>query len=137
MSNPTEKHFDWADTHFEDAKKIALFFILAAGLVAILRTWHGRAIDIELIHRFPSGDELLPAAVEIQVWRDDVLLADAFFPNPRSLRELDHSARLPRGDYRVTFTVMRSVGEIEVRFEHHLTVHEEGRYFLTYELQPE
>ena len=115
------------------AKSLLLLIIFGA-LVMGFRTWHGRALDIVLVHRFPSSDDLLPASVEVMVWEDDILHADAHFPSPESLNQLEHLARVPKGDYRVTYTVSREFGQIDLRFEQMLTVEEQGRYYLTYEL---
>jgi hypothetical protein len=114
--------------------RIAFLFICALGLIALARTWHGRAIDVEIVHRVDGGDVFLPADVEIQVWQDDVLHADAYFPRPDSLEELDHSIRVPRGRYRIVYSVIHELGEPEVRFEQTMVVHDPGRYFLSYRI---
>lgn len=115
--------------------KLALLLIIGAALFLLLRTWHGRAIDVELVHRFPSGDRLLPAEIEIQVWNDDVLHGDAYFPDPESLAELEHTVRVPPGRYRVTYAVLKPFPNTELRYERWLTVEGEGRYYLSYELE--
>lgn len=113
--------------------KWGLYLIVAGGLFVLLRTWHGRSIEAELVHRFPSGDVHLPAEIEIQVWQGDVLQADAYFPNPDSLAELTHTIRVPPGTYRVTFSILRPFPEVELRYQRDVSIEGEGRYFLSYE----
>ena len=74
------------------------------------------------------------AAVEVQIWGDEVLHATAYFPSPQTLSELNHSAQLSPGEYRVTYSVIQEQGEVESRFEQQLVVELEGRYFLDYDL---
>ena len=70
-----------------------------------------------------AGAELLPAEIMVQVWSDETLHADAYFPNPDSLAELSHTVRVPPGEYRVTFT--RSEG---VPSTVYIFFSEDGRY---------
>jgi hypothetical protein len=113
--------------------RLAFYLIIAGGLFLLLRTWHGRAIDIEIVHHFPSGDQYLPAEVEIQLWDGTTLLTDSYFPHPDSIQELESSARVPAGDYRVTFSIMHPYGHREMELTHDLHVEEAGRYTIDYE----
>lgn len=112
---------------------LGVLAMLAAGIV-LLRGWHARSLDVELVHRFEDGDGLLPAEVAIQVWEADRLHADAYFPQPDSLRELRHTVRVPPGDYRVTYTVMQPYGAPTFEFAQGVAVQAEGSYYLHYRL---
>ncbi len=118
-------------------KRLAVIVIFIVGLFLVLRSWHDRAIDVEIVHHATVSADLLPVEIMIQVWSGETLHADAYFPNPSSLDELSHTVRVPPGDYRVTYTIMRTYPQPEYRFERQLTIEAEGRYFLSYELLTE
>ena len=110
----------------------------AAGLLIWLsHSWHGRAMEVELVHTVEGGDALVPAQVEVSVWQDDILHASATFYHVDSLTELSHTVVVPEGDYLITFSVVREFGAPSLRFEQTLEVDEPGRYFLRYELEDE
>jgi hypothetical protein len=114
--------------------RIALLSLLALVLVLIIKSWSGRALEIELVHRVEGADALLPADVEIQVWEGDTLHADVFFPRPESLTELSYGLHLPEGEYRLTFSIIGTAGQPERRAERTLTVTDQWQtYHLTYE----
>ena len=115
--------------------------VLIAGIVGLFvwfsHSWHGRAIEVELVHVVAEADTLLPAQVEVSVWENEVLHASATFYHPDSLAELSHTVMIPKGEYLITFSVVREFGETYLRFEQPLAVDEPGRYFLRYDLEGE
>lgn len=126
---PSEGHSDR-----KRLSRLVLVFIIIGGLMLGFRFWHGRPVDVEVVHHFPDGDVYLPGDVEVMVWKDDDLYADAFFPNPESLAELTHSIRVPAGTYLVTYSLFESYAVPRVRFQQRLDVQEQGRYYLAYEI---
>jgi hypothetical protein len=116
---------------------MAALAVAMAVAVLLLESWHARSVDAELVHRFPQGNRLLPAGVEIQLWDDhETLRADAWFPAPPTLSELRHTVRVPPGQYRVTLAVVRTLGEPEVELTRSLTIEDAGSYYLDYGLRP-
>jgi hypothetical protein len=116
-------------------RRLPRLLVLAGVLVAavlLLERWHGRAVEAELVHRFPAGDRLLPADVEIQLWDGDTLHADAWFPAPNTLAELRHTVRVPPGEYRVTLAIVRTFGDPELELTRRVTIEASGSYFLEY-----
>lgn len=111
--------------------------LLLVGLIAVAlwfgQSWAQRAVEVELVHRFPGGESLPPSDVEVMVWEDDVLHANATFYSPETLDEIAHTIAVPPGDYTVTYAVVQEFGSSLMRFENTLEVDEAGRYYLHYE----
>ena len=116
----------------------SLLILGFAGIVVWYgHSWHSRAFEVELVHQVHNGDSLLPADIEISVWEGDLLHGSASFFNLDSLDELSHTVVIPKGDYRIVYSVVREFGDTHVRFERALTVDEAGRYYLRYDLEDE
>ena len=125
----TEKHSDR-----KRLSRLVLIFIIVGGLMLGFRFWHGRPVDVEVVHHFPDGDVYLPGDVEVLIFSGDDLYADAFFPSPDSVAELTHSIRVPAGTYQVTYSLFEAYAVPRVRFQQRLEVEEPGRYYLAYEI---
>lgn len=116
------------------ARVLLVLFVMGGG-VWLISGWHGRAMDIEIVHHLPGADALLPARVEIHVWEGETLHANATYFHPTTLEELPpQSVNVPTGEYRVTLAVFQEFRGVAARLERQLTVTEAGRYHLHYEL---
>lgn len=112
-----------------------LLLLIAACFLAVYASerWQSTSVEATVVHHFVGGEAYLPTNVEVMVWEDDILHADATFYTPESIASLEHTILVPPGDYRVTYSLFRDFGHNLATFERELIVNGDGRYFLQYE----
>ena len=102
-------------------------------LIVALDTWQARPVEAVLVHQldgFPTPDA---TDIEVLAWGvDDYLHAEAAFFNRRSLSRLEHTIRVPPGEYRITLSAFQSKGASALRLQSEVTIVEPGRYFVHY-----